>query len=113
MRRRRRGGVRGGGGNDVGDRAGPVVRRPYEVYFRKDRHTLDRGEVLFSEQSAATGRWSVHVDDRIGSAVRDAFHRGGHGRLPGGECGLQPGDRGWGTVRSVSGGGGGGRQQHM
>src|ERR1039458_9808726 len=81
MRRRWRAGVRDRGRIDVGDRAGPLVRRAYEVYFRKNRHPMDRGEVLFSRQSAATGRWSVPVNDRFRGAVCDAYDCSGHWRV--------------------------------
>ena len=65
----------------------------------KHRHAVDRGKVLRSKLSAATGRWSVHVDDRIGSADCDTCDRGGYGCLSGRKRGLQSGDRGWRTVR--------------
>ena len=54
-------------GVDVGERAGAVVRRPHEVHFRKDRHSVDRGKVLCSVLPAATGRRSVQLDDRVGT----------------------------------------------
>ena len=36
---------------------------------------------------AATGRWSVHVDDRVGTADSDARDRGGYGGCPAGSAG--------------------------
>ena len=104
MRGRRRPGVCGCGGIDMGDSAGPVVCRAYKIHFRKYRHAVDRRKILRSKLSAATGRWSVHVDNRIGSVDCDTRDCGRYRRLSGGKRGLQPGDRGWRTVRLVPGG---------
>ena len=113
MRGRRGCGMRGGSGVELGDGASPVVCPSHDFRFGKNRHGVDSGEVLFSELSAATGRRPVHLKHRIGSVDGGTGDRGRYGCLSGRERGLQPGDGGWRTVRSVSGGGRGDGQRRL